>query len=94
MNLTPSFTADWLILATGARHSYFGRDDWAVHAPGIKTIDDATAVRRRVLLALEQAESEEHGDARDALLTFVVLSALDDATTGRLRVGAAYLASR
>jgi len=64
---------DWLILATGARHSYFGRDDWAVHAPGIKTIEDATAVRRRVLLALEQAESEEHGDARDALLTFVVI---------------------
>ena len=64
---------DWLILATGARHSYFGRDDWAVHAPGIKTIEDATAVRRRVLLALEQAETEEHGEARDALLTFVVI---------------------
>ena len=64
---------DWLILATGARHSYFGRDDWAVHAPGIKTIEDATALRRRVLLALEQAETEEHGEGRDALLTFVVI---------------------
>ena len=68
-----SLSYDWLILATGARHSYFGRDDWAVHAPGIKTIEDATAVRRRVLLALEQAETEEHGEVRDALLTFVVI---------------------
>ena len=49
---------DWLIVATGARHSYFGRDEWAAHAPGIKTIDDATAVRRKVLLALEHAETE------------------------------------
>ena len=68
-----SLSYDWLILATGARHSYFGRDDWAVHAPGIKTIEDATAVRRRVLLALERAETEDHGPARDALLTFVVI---------------------
>lgn len=64
---------DWLILATGARHSYFGRDDWAVHAPGIKTIEDATAVRRRVLLALERAETERGRRARNALLTFVVI---------------------
>ncbi|MGQ0587975.1 MAG: NAD(P)/FAD-dependent oxidoreductase [Sphingosinicella sp.] len=64
---------DWLILATGARHSYFGRDDWAEHAPGIKTIDDATAVRRKVLLALERAETETNLERRKALLTFVVI---------------------
>lgn len=64
---------DWLILATGARHSYFGRDDWAMYAPGLKTIEDATAVRRRVLLALEKAESEQNHAVRDALLTFVVI---------------------
>ena len=64
---------DWLVLATGARHSYFGRDDWARHAPGIKTIEDATDVRRRVLLALERAEVETDKRARDALLTFVVI---------------------
>jgi NADH dehydrogenase len=64
---------DWLILATGARHSYFGRDDWAAHAPGLKTIDDATAVRRKVLLALERAETEADKVRRQALLTFVVI---------------------
>ena len=64
---------DWLVLATGARHSYFGRDDWAAHAPGIKTIDDATAVRRKVLLALERAETETDHGRRKALLTFVVI---------------------
>jgi NADH dehydrogenase len=64
---------DWLIVATGARHSYFGRDDWARHAPGIKTIEDATAVRRKVLLALERAESETDQARRSAFLTFVVI---------------------
>ena len=64
---------DSLILATGSRVSYFGRDDWARHAPGIKSIEDATAVRRRVLLALERAETEHNRTARDALLTFVVI---------------------
>ena len=68
-----SISYDWLILATGARHSYFGREDWAVHAPGIKSIEDATAVRRRVLIALEHAETERTLKARDALLTFVVI---------------------
>jgi NADH dehydrogenase len=68
-----SLPYDWLILATGARHSYFGRDDWAVHAPGIKSIEDATAVRRRVLLALERAETETNPKTRNALLTFVVI---------------------
>jgi len=64
---------DWLIIATGARHSYFGRDDWAGHAPGIKTIEDATSVRRKILLALERAETETDPDKRRALLTFVVI---------------------
>ncbi len=64
---------DRLILATGARHSYFGRDEWAAFAPGIKTLDDATAVRRKVLLALEHAETETDPDRRQALLTFVVI---------------------
>lgn len=68
-------TYDWLILATGARHSYFGRDDWAKHAPGIKSIEDATAVRHRVLLAMERAETESDKARRDALLTFVVIGA-------------------
>jgi NADH dehydrogenase len=64
---------DRLIVATGAQHSYFGRDGWAAHAPGIKTIDDATAVRRKVLLALERAETETDPDRRQALLTFAVI---------------------
>ncbi|WP_156256154.1 NAD(P)/FAD-dependent oxidoreductase [Sandarakinorhabdus oryzae] len=64
---------DRLIVATGAQHSYFGNSDWASHAPGLKTIDDATAVRRKVLLALERAESETDPDIRHALLTFVVI---------------------
>lgn len=64
---------DYLLIATGARHSYFGRDEWAVHAPGIKSIEDATAVRRKVLLALERAETETDLERRKALLTFVVI---------------------
>jgi NADH:ubiquinone reductase (H+-translocating) len=64
---------DWLVIATGARHSYFGRDDWAALAPGIKSIEDATAVRRNVLLALERAETEADQERRKALLTFVVI---------------------
>ncbi|MGL6043635.1 MAG: NAD(P)/FAD-dependent oxidoreductase [Sandaracinobacteroides sp.] len=64
---------DWLVIATGARHSYFGKDDWAPFAPGIKTVDDATAVRRKILLALERAEIETDAAKRQALLTFVVI---------------------
>ena len=64
---------DYLVLATGARHSYFGRDEWARHAPGIKSIEDATAVRRKVLLALERAETEPDPERRKALLTFIVV---------------------
>ena len=64
---------DWLVLATGARHSYFGRDEWAAHAPGLKSIEDAIAIRRNVLLALERAETETDPERRRALLTFVVI---------------------
>src|SRR5205085_5953401 len=64
---------DWLILATGSRDSYFGHDEWARFAPGIKSIEDATAVRRRVLLALERAEAERNPQTRQARLTFVVI---------------------
>src|ERR1700733_5399082 len=64
---------DYLIVATGARHSYFGRDEWAAHAPGLKSIEDATAMRSRMLLAFEQAESEEDSAKREAWLTFVVV---------------------
>jgi NADH:ubiquinone reductase (H+-translocating) len=48
---------DFLVLATGVRHSYFGNEEWSNSAPGLKTIDDATAIRRRLLLAFEQAET-------------------------------------
>jgi NADH dehydrogenase len=64
---------DFLILATGARHAYFGHDDWARYAPGLKRIDDATYLRRRILLAFEMAESETDAERRRALLNFVVV---------------------
>ena len=64
---------DYLLLATGARHSYFGQAHWAPHAPGLKSIDDALDIRRRVLLALEHAETESDPQRRRALLTFVVI---------------------
>ncbi len=66
---------DFLILATGARHAYFGHDDWAVAAPGLKKIDDATLIRQRVLLALERAEIEMDPRVQRSLLTFVVIGA-------------------
>jgi len=64
---------DDLVIATGARHAYFGHDDWAAVAPGLKTLDDATAVRRRILLAFEHAETEADAEERARLLTFVVI---------------------
>jgi len=66
---------DRLILATGARDSYFGHDDWKAHAPGLKTLEDAFAIRRRVLLAYEHAERETDAAQRAAWLTFVVIGA-------------------
>lgn len=64
---------DYLIVATGARHSYFGRDEWADHAPGLKSLRDALAIRRKIFLAFERAEREEDPKKREALLTFVVI---------------------
>ncbi|NNF53321.1 MAG: NAD(P)/FAD-dependent oxidoreductase [Acidimicrobiales bacterium] len=66
---------DWCVLATGATHAYFGNDQWADHAPGLKSIEDALTIRRRVLLAFERAEMEADADQRKALLTFVVIGA-------------------
>lgn len=66
---------DHLIVAAGATHSYFGRDEWAAHAPGLKTLEDAFDIRRRVLLAFETAEREAGPDQRRAELRFVVIGA-------------------
>ena len=66
---------DFLVLATGATHSYFGRDDWARFAPGLKTIEDALEIRRRVLYAYEAAEREDDRERRRAWMTFVVVGA-------------------
>lgn len=66
---------DTLVLATGARHAYFGRDDWESAAPGLKTLEDATTIRRRLLLAFERAELAETEEERQAQLTFVVIGA-------------------
>jgi NADH dehydrogenase len=64
---------DYLVVATGATHSYFGHPEWAHAAPGLKTLDDALVIRRRVLLAFERAEREQDEAARRACLTFVVV---------------------
>lgn len=66
---------DTLVLATGARHAYFGRDEWEKLAPGLKTLEDATTLRRRILLAFERAELSEKTTDRDALLTFAIIGA-------------------
>ena len=64
---------DYLVLGTGAQHAYFGHDDWEPYAPGLKTLEDATAMRRRLLIAFEKAELETNPEARKALLTFVII---------------------
>jgi NADH:ubiquinone reductase (H+-translocating) len=64
---------DTLVIATGARHAYFGHDEWEPHAPGLKTLEDATSIRRRVLLAFEHAERESDAERRRAYLTFVIV---------------------
>jgi len=66
---------DYLILAAGATHAYFGHDEWAAIAPGLKSIEDATRLRRRILLAFESAEYEEDEAARRAALTFGIVGA-------------------
>jgi NADH:ubiquinone reductase (H+-translocating) len=64
---------DYLIVATGSTHSYFGHPEWASRAPGLKTLDDALEIRRRVLLAYEAAEREQDAEQRKRLLTFVIV---------------------
>ena len=66
---------DILVLATGARHAYFGHDEWEPFAPGLKTLEDATTLRRRILVAFERAERETDPERRAALLTFVIIGA-------------------
>ena len=68
-------TYDYLILAAGATHAYFGHDEWAVDAPGLKSIEDATELRRRILLAFESGEYEASAEARRAALTFGIVGA-------------------
>ncbi|UYK85461.1 NAD(P)/FAD-dependent oxidoreductase [Xanthomonas sacchari] len=64
---------DYLLVATGATHAYFGHDDWAAHAPGLKTLDDALQLRRHLLLAFERAEAETDPAARAAWLSFAIV---------------------
>ncbi|MCJ9690962.1 NAD(P)/FAD-dependent oxidoreductase [Rhizobium sp. MC63] len=66
---------DTLVLATGARHAYFGRDEWEPFAPGLKALEDATTIRRRLLLAFEKAELEADPERRKAMLTFSIIGA-------------------
>jgi len=68
-----SVAYDYLVLATGAAHAYFGHPEWAERAPGLKTLDDALEMRRRVLLAFEAAEREADPDKQRRLLTFVIV---------------------
>jgi NADH dehydrogenase len=66
---------DTLVLATGARHGYFGHDEWEALAPGLKTIEDATAIRGKILTAFEEAERETDSARQDAMLTFAIVGA-------------------
>jgi NADH dehydrogenase len=68
-----SVAYEYLVLATGAQHSYFGHDAWERFAPGLKTLTDATAIRRQILLAFEEAEAEADPATQQALLTFVIV---------------------
>ncbi|MEQ1931846.1 MAG: FAD-dependent oxidoreductase, partial [Parvularculaceae bacterium] len=64
---------DYLILATGAHDAYFGHDDWEEYAPGLKSLDNATAIREKILRAFERAELEDDDAERERLLTFVII---------------------
>jgi len=72
---TRDYPYDFLIVATGARHSYFGHDDWEMFAPGLKSLPDALESRRRILLAFETAETARDESSLQAALTFVVIGA-------------------
>src|SRR6201990_1672620 len=66
---------DTLVLATGVRHAYFGHDEWEPFAPGLKTLEDATTLRHRILVTFERAERETDPEKRAALLTFAIVGA-------------------
>jgi NADH dehydrogenase len=68
-----NYSYDYLVLATGATHAYFGHDDWRGFAPGLKTLDDALAIRSRILLAFERAEAATGSTEQQAWLTFVIV---------------------
>lgn len=70
-----SLDYDYLLLAAGAKHAYFGHEEWEVNAPGLKTLEQATEIRRRVLTAFERAETSTDPHERKALLTFVIVGA-------------------
>jgi NADH dehydrogenase len=70
-----TFKYDYLIVAAGARHHYFGNDQWEDHAPGLKSIKDALEIRRRVLLSFEVAEKASNDEERRQALTFVIVGA-------------------
>jgi NADH:ubiquinone reductase (H+-translocating) len=70
-----AFEYDYLVVASGATHAYFGHDDWAPHVLGLKTLDDALTIRARILTAFERAELETDPQRRDAWLTFVIIGA-------------------
>ncbi len=70
-----AFEYDYLIVASGASHAYFGHDDWAEHARGLKTLGDALAIRARILTAFERAELETDPQRREAWLTFAIIGA-------------------
>ena len=66
---------DYLVIATGSTHSYFGHEEWKPFAPGLKSIDDATEIRRRILRAFEAAEMESDAARRERLMRFVIVGA-------------------
>ncbi len=68
-----SIAFDYLVVATGSTHSYFGHEDWQTIAPGLKSIDDATHIRRRILTAFERAEMTDNDAERERLLRFVIV---------------------
>src|SRR3989441_4480693 len=70
-----SLPYDYLVLATGVQHNYFGHDEWEQFAPGLKTLQDATSIRQKILLSFEAAEQEKDPEKRQALLTFVIVGA-------------------
>ena len=76
---------DYLVIAAGAQHSYFGRDEWAAYAPGLKRIEDATTIRRKILTAFERAELTQDNNEQERLLTFAIVGG---GATGVVMAGA------